>query len=576
MSFKTRWRAIAAGILILGIVAALLITIPHFLSKSQKASVALQGARASVTKGASQGRLERIASIVTARLPVERNDRHPYPGGSAISPSARQAAQRATTDSQAPRVDAGNGLFSVVSGSKGAAGLLQSFDGVNAVQDLHVTGYENDPPDQGLCVSPSFVVEEVNFAMTIYAHDGSAVLHPVSLNDFFDESPDEYTFDPRCYFDPSSASWFSTLSAVDPNGRNSHLDLAISAGIDPTASWVIYRIDTTDAMRPACPCFADNPRLAVDALGVYVTQNEFNMTNAPLTFYGSQIYAIAKAQLVALAPAPYFVHYSGMKIGGMIADALQPALNQSNASAEFFMSSLYRGLSTSKRLAVWALTNEAQLDQGGIPTLSSMLIESEVYGHPPLALQKGSSAPLNADDDRMEDVVYANGILWASLYSEVRVAGETVNRSGIAWFAVRPELEQNRLTQVRVEDQGYIAVKGQYLLSGTITVNQMRIGAVIMTLVGPDYFPSVVYTTFSAEGSSRKFSPLYVVAAGTGPAKLGSCMSQYGGVCTWGDYAAAAIDGLDESIWLAAEYIPGGQATSYENWGTKIVEILPR
>ena len=51
---------------------------------------------------------------------------------------------------------------------------------------------------------------------------------------------------------------------------------------------------------------------------------------------------------------------------------------------------------------------------------------------------------------------------------------------------------------------------------------------------------------------------------------------QYGGVCTSGDYAAAAIDGLDNGIWLAAEYIPGGPATSYENWGTRIVEILPK
>jgi hypothetical protein len=157
----------------------------------------------------------------------------------------------------------------------------------------------------------------------------------------------------------------------------------------------------------------------------------------------------------------------------------------------------------------------------------------------------------------------------------VRVAGETINRSGIVWFAVKPQLEQNLLTQAHIEDQGYIAVKGEYLLSGTITVNLKGAGAIIMTLIGPNYFPSVVYTAFRAESRPRQFSPLHLVAAGTRPALFGSCLPQYGGVCTWGDYSAAAIDGLDESIWLAAEYIPGGPATRYENWGTRILEISP-
>lgn len=97
-------------------------------------------------------------------------------------------------------------------------------------------------------------------------------------------------------------------------------------------------------------------------------------------------YAISKAQLVALKSAPYYVYYGGLTIGGMPADALQPALTRTAAPAEFFLSSLYRGLSTSNHLGVWALTNQERLATEGIPTLSSMLISSEVYGHPPLAI----------------------------------------------------------------------------------------------------------------------------------------------------------------------------------------------
>ncbi len=582
MPFKNGWRYILAGILLIGITAALFVATLNLTGMHHKIPTSSQ---TTITKGISQGKLKLAGTFSPATLPKSRKGKHPYFGGNAISPSNQQIIQRAITDTQAPRVSTGNGALSVTSNDQHPTGLLQSFDGVNALSDLHVTTYEIDPPDQGLCVSPSFVVEEVNLAITIYFHDGRTALPAISLNDFFGENPDENTFDPRCFFDPSSASWFSTLSAVDLDNRHSHLDLAVSTGVNPTAAWNVYRIDTTDTTdtttaahveHPACPCFADNPRLAVDAFGVYVTQNEFGLKAPPVTFYGSQVYAISKSQLVALQPAPYFVHYSDLAIGGMAADALQPALNETNQPAEFFMSSLYRGLATSHRISIWALTNQALLDNNGIPPLSSILLTSEVYGHPPMALQKGFAAPINTDDDRMDDVVYAGGILWGSLYSEVHVVGDTVNRSGTAWFAVRPQIDHNILSSAHIQDQGYIAVKGEYLLSGTLTVNKGA-GAMIMTLVGPDYFPSVAYTTFTtdANGKATNFSPLHLVAAGSEPDKYGSCLPQYGDACSWGDYSATAIDNLDGSIWLATEYIPGGFATRYENWGTRILQITP-
>jgi hypothetical protein len=294
-----------------------------------------------------------------------------------------------------------------------------------------------------------------------------------------------------------------------------------------------------------------------------------------LILKGSQIYAISMAQLLHLQPAPYFVHYGGMAIGGMTADALYPAFTQTPAPAEFFTSSLYRNLSTSNRLAVWALTDQDKLDRSGIPILSSILIQSEVYGRAPLAIQKGSSAPIDPDDARMQDVIYQDGLIWATLNTLVNVAGEQVNRTGAAWFSIRPEVEHGQLIQARIEDQGYIAVKGEYLLYAALAVNQEGKGVAVMALVGPDYFPSVVYTTFTASGVNRNFSPLHLMTTGIGPAKIGACRPQFGGICTWGDYSAAVVESTNGSIWLATEYVPAGVATPNENWGTRILEIAP-
>ncbi len=85
--------------------------------------------------------------------------------------------------------------------------------------------------------------------------------------------------------------------------------------------------------------------------------------------------------------------------------------------------------------------------------------------------QKGSRTPIDPDDARMQDVTYQNGILWGTLNTVVNVDGETVNRSGTAWFAIKPQLEHGQLTQAGIFDQGYLAVRGEYLLYAALTMN---------------------------------------------------------------------------------------------------------
>jgi hypothetical protein len=358
-SFQGRRRYILGAMLAVVLIAAVFITISRLgdTNRTVPAASTPTPGDTGLTKGAAQGRLARIGNISPTDLPTTSPaSTLPYSPGSAISTEGKQAAQHAAADRQAPRVTAGTGALSVTSPDAHPPGLIQNFNGLNAVQNLHLNGYDFDPPDQGLCANASFVVEEVNLVFAIYHHDGSLAVGPISLNRLFGENLDEFTADTRCYFDPISNLWISTLIAIDtPNFRHSHMDVAVRPGLDPTATWTIYRIDTTDPAGPACPCFADNDRLGADHFGVYLTQKEFNISalaNRPLTFNGSHIYAISKSQLIALKPAPYFVSYAGLTIGGMPADALQPALTRTAAPAEFFLSSLYRGLSTSNHLGV--------------------------------------------------------------------------------------------------------------------------------------------------------------------------------------------------------------------------------
>lgn len=487
------------------------------------------------------------------------------------------AARVAKTYGGTPFLTSGQGLMQV---DQQTPGITRSFDGINAVQDATVLGTNIEPPDQGLCASDTFVMEMVNASVATYHHDGSVATAPVSMNAFFAEDPNEFMYGPQCTYDAASKSWVAIVEAIDNESKNgSHIDIGVLPNSDPTGIWTIYRLDTTNSGAFICPCWPDNARLGVDAYGIYITQNEFNLAwfygHAPVSFEGATFYAISKHDATSLQSSPYYAELSDINLGGMLADAVQPAaMPQGNAPAMYFMSALWRGTQASNRIGVWAMTNRQRLDSGGIPDLNGITLTANNYIYPPLAAQKGSNIPVTANDDRMQHVAYYNGTLWASLNAAVNASGDTENRAGVAWFSIKLGAERDPLSGAHIQGQGYLGAKGLSLLNGNIAVNAAGQGVVVVSVMGPDTFPSVAYTTFSAKDAHASFSPLHIAAAGSGPVKDATCTSKFGSVCSWGDYSATAVDSSDGSIWLAAEYIPGPSDT-YENWGTRILQLQP-
>ena len=65
-----------------------------------------------------------------------------------------------------------------------------------------------------------------------------------------------------------------------------------------------------------------------------------------------------------------------------------------------------------------------------IPTLSNIVIGSEVYGVPPGAQQKGATSLLDSGNDRMQQVQYVNGDLWGELTTAVTIPGDTASAPG--------------------------------------------------------------------------------------------------------------------------------------------------
>ncbi|HTD44288.1 MAG TPA: hypothetical protein VK687_08915 [Bryobacteraceae bacterium] len=492
--------------------------------------------------------------------------------------------------------------------------FLLGFAGINhRAQRLASAGnqFSTEPPDQGLAVGGGYVLETVNSAVALYsATTGALLAGPIGINEFFGLPPAilrpaPFVFgpdvtDPRVYYDSTTGRWFLTAGEIDRNSAtgqfaspgHSSVLIAVSTTSSPLF-YNLFALDTTDDTgtpdHAGCPCLADQPLIGADANGFYVSTNEFPIFGPG--FNGAQIYAMSKAALAAGVLPPSVVHFSGLPLAEGPAYSVQPAtvppggsFATTNGGIEYFLSALDFTATLDNRIAVWALTNTSSLTSvTPSVVLSSLVISSEVYGQPPDAQQQPGPTPLAdslkehlellaANDDRMQQTVFAGGYLWSALNSVVKTPNGPV-RVGSAYFIVTPSVSAGGVLSATIANQGYVSVNQENLLFPSIGVNAAGKGVVTFTLVGPDSFPSIAYAPIDAVNGA---GDVRLAAAGAGPDDGFSGYHAYGGARTgrWGDYTAAVADSSGD-IWFAAEYIPGGPRTALANWGTFIGKAAP-
>jgi hypothetical protein len=479
------------------------------------------------------------------------------PRGARRLPSGHFSAAEAVPGVSAPA--------SAAAAATATSSAQVNFNGVSS-RDSQFTNFEQtfEPPDQGLCKGNGFVLEAVNSAYRIYRTNGTSLRGPFNINDLFNVGGKEFTSDPRCWFDSSTQTWFATILFLNDSFTAGSLLIAVRHNPDPRGLWNEYSIDTTDLGGNGCPCFGDQPRLGIDQTNLYVTADEFSILGPQ--FNGAELWAIDKSDLVNGVASPHFVHFGNLQIDGQSTLAPQPALSTGQPDAEYFLSSLDFNGTGDNRIGVWAMTNEDQVGLGGMPDLSSVVINSEAYAIPPPAKQKGSTSRLDSGDDRMQQTQFAGGTVWGELTTAVQPAGDSSVRAGGAWFQVQPTLGSGGIASASIVREGYIAAAGKYEIYPAVQPDAAGNAAVIFTLTNSARFPSAAYATLRAGGSN--FGPAVVAASGAGP---------YDPTATrWGDYSFAVPDDTSDSAWLATEYIPPKSSqttTGAANWGTRVLKV---
>jgi hypothetical protein len=288
--------------------------------------------------------------------------------------------------------------------------------------------------------------------------------------------------------------------------------------------------------------------------------------------------------------------------------------NGDNLGTEYFLSSNAadeaqmpvtggEGTRTSTQIISWTLTNTASLNNASPDVhLSNKILSVGRYGVPPRAQQPGSgTAPgvtvpqgmclndettvtiagtgcwrllvttaahtgggpevvtrIDANDTRMQQVMYANGKVWGSLDTALNPDGGP-QRAGVAWYILNPN-------SAKIVKSGYLGATGYDFTYPAIGVTPSGRGVMAFTAVGDTLNPSAGYASIDANAGVGDWN---VVDGGTGAAPddgfSGYKQQRFPNPIRprWGDYGAASVDG--NSIWIASEYI--GQACTYNDWG---------
>ena len=353
-----------------------------------------------------------------------------------------------------------------------------------------------------------------------------------------------------------------------------HNFVAVSKTSNPIGEYFLYSFDITDdglngtPLHLTCPCLGDQPLLGADANGLYMSTNEFSMAevlpiqpppvlNGPLNLIftlpdfrngQAQVYALPKLKMEHGGTIP-MVSYDTAKIPlpgnpprGATWSSLQPAFSPpgdetaaTRTGAEYFLSSIDFDTHGAKRIAVWALLNTNALNSSN-PKASQMPLQHvlvtpssggyQADGNPYSAVQKTGPHPLGdgcapvgcveetiaANDDRMNQVMLTNGILWSGLNTKLPAInpGGTGNdahdRVGIQYYGAHPQIVGGNLQATMVRD-GYLNVANENVLFPSVAAAPG--GAVVMgfSLSGKDYFPSAGWARLDiAAGAQARWS----------------------------------------------------------------------
>jgi hypothetical protein len=356
---------------------------------------------------------------------------------------------------------------------------------------------------------------------------------------FFGVPPGWTVSDPRLAFDSATGRWFASAVAwflnppPNPPSFTSTVLVAVSQTGDAGQGWNVYQAATSANV------LCDQPRLGLAPDKVVVVCDDRAATSSLPTsqFVGEVASVLNLADMVAGNPAREVSVDLGGRFGVVPAVSLGPAPAEYLAYNDADPFALVQD-QAGPTLGVLAMTGFP----GGPPVqFSESHPAAPPTSAPPGAVQKGSAKLVDTGDDRLQNAIWQNGVLWTAGNDACVPAGDTTLRSCLHLIQVAAGGATPAITQSF--DFGQAQAYAYFPALAVDTQGDL------FCLYNTSSAAQYIGIRLASQAAGDPTGSL------TGVTSLFTSSAAYTGA--WGHYAAGATDPDGTHAWLAGAYPSG-------------------
>lgn len=422
------------------------------------------------------------------------------------------------------------------------------------------------PPDTIGAVGPQHIVEMVNGAYAVYDKTG-AELASGGLSAFWrdagivDVQQRPAVFDPVVQYDPVGQRFFALAvdNSISTRGENPEANrflLAVSDSSDPTAGWRGYAVPSNPSNTdPAEQLWADQPMLALNQDGVFITANMFTLGRSDFPPDYETFIAVPKEDLLRGVPNGQL---AGTRFDRLDIDVtgyfVQGAIDPYSTGVPGLLLADLANVGSPGQFKISLLTGDVRS-----PSLDTSIepIEVSPYEPAPTARQPNGAEEVDTGDGQFVpnyNLSVRDGSLWG-----VETV-ESNDRAALRWFEI-----DTRTRTLRQE--GLIADPSLDFYYGSITANEF--GDVVLGFngSGTGQFISSYAAIGQTDDSTTTFGSPILLKEGVSTYEFKLVPDSRR--LRWGDYSSTVVDPQDPlSFWTFQEFV-----SDQDTWGTQISQI---
>ena len=408
------------------------------------------------------------------------------------------------------------------------------------------------PPDPDIMVGKDHIVVGVNTSFQVFDKAGNSLVGPTLYEDFWGNNcgtgnSTMVMFDPYSGYDEENGRYVLGITAYDTavnGGDNGWACIAVSQTDSATGSWWLYSFDGNPG--GGADYFFDYPHIGIGQDALYVGANMFGAS-----FVRNHIFAFEKDVMYAGGSANFYkvnvgsnnftmqpAKLKGYLTGGWPTDANEP---------HYFVDAQYGN--NQNTLTVWQFS-----DPWGSPLLTPAgTVNVNTYSLTVSQPQSGGSN-IEGNDNRLLDVEYWGGKLWATHAVGCNPGGGTVNC--VRWYEIDISSGSPSLDQ-----QGTFSSSGEYRSFPDLGVNACGDMLVGYTKTSSSMFPGVYVAGREAGDAAGLLKNETMVHDGE------AFYTAYDTVPRrWGDYTGMALDPDGRTFWYVGEYSRNQATARWSTW----------